>query len=174
MSRQVEVAVPHHSSRAVLDLLEDSTSLVTSVTHFTTQDIVHISFKVRPKHLQAVVDQLSDIGCGETYGTIDVYPLIMSRPLVDREKRRKRSYTISDRMTIDEIQVRQSILSSRRGDLTLPKEIIEDGNHLTFDFIALVAMASMIAGAGLLSDSPTSVIASMLGECLEDLSLCVL
>jgi hypothetical protein len=113
MSRQVEVAVPHHSSRAVLDLLEAST-LVTSVAHFTTQEAVRISFKVRPKHLQAVVDQLSDIGCGETYGTIDVYPLIMSRPLVEQEKRRKRSYMISDRMTIDEIQVRQSILSSGR------------------------------------------------------------
>jgi hypothetical protein len=104
MSRQVEVAVPHHSARTVLDLLDAST-LVNTLTHFTTQEAVRISFKVRPKHLQKVVDQLTDIGCGETYGTIDVYPLIMSRPIVEFEKRAKRSYMISDRMTIDEIQV---------------------------------------------------------------------
>ena len=104
MSRQVEVAVPHHSARNVLDLLDAST-LVNTLTHFTTQEAIRISFKVRPKHLQAVIDQLTGIGCGETYGTIDVYPLIMSRPVVDREKRVKRSYAISDRMTIDEIQV---------------------------------------------------------------------
>jgi hypothetical protein len=104
MSRQVEVTIPHHSARTVLDIISSST-LVNTVTHFTTQEAVRISFKVRPKHLQAVVDQLTDIGCGETYGTIDVYPLIMSRPIVEFEKRAKRSYMISDRMTIDEIQV---------------------------------------------------------------------
>ena len=34
---------------------------------------------------------------------------------------------------------------------------------MTFDYMALLAVASTIAGAGLLSDSPTAVIASMLG-----------
>jgi hypothetical protein len=44
------------------------------------------------------------------------------------------------------------------------QEIVEDGNHMTFDYMALLTVASTIAGAGLLSDSPTAVIASMLGE----------
>jgi hypothetical protein len=114
MSRQVEVTVPHHSARTVLDIISSST-LVSTVTHFTTQEAVRISFKVRPKHLQSVVDDLTKVGCGETYGTIDVFPLIMSRPVVEREKRVKRSYVISDRMTIDEIQVKSTceILNSQ-------------------------------------------------------------
>jgi hypothetical protein len=104
MSRQVEIAVPPQSARAILDTIE-SLSFITLITHFSTTDSVHISCKVRPKHLQALINILTKMGCGESYGTIDVFPLIMSRPVVDREKRVKRSYMISDRMTIDEIQV---------------------------------------------------------------------
>lgn len=44
--------------------------------------------------------------------------------------------------------------------------MIEDGNHLTFDFLAQITLASLIAGAGLLEDNSTSVIASMLGKIL--------
>jgi uncharacterized membrane protein len=57
----------------------------------------------------------------------------------------KKSYAISDRMPVDEIQ-----------------ELIEEGNHLTFDFLALISIASLIAGAGLVGDNVVFVIASML------------
>ena len=57
----------------------------------------------------------------------------------------KKSYVISDRMPVDEIQ-----------------ELIEEGNHLTFDFLALISIASLIAGAGLVGDNVVFVIASML------------
>ncbi len=56
-----------------------------------------------------------------------------------------RKYRVSDRMTIEEIA-----------------SFIDDGNHLTFNYLALLACASAIAGAGLLGDSATTVIASML------------
>jgi hypothetical protein len=114
MSRQVEISVPHQSARAILDTIE-SLSFITLITHFSTPNSVHIACKVRPKHLQALINILTKMGCGETYGTIDVFPLIMSRPIVDSEKRVKRSYVISDRMTIDEIQVKLTceILNSK-------------------------------------------------------------
>lgn len=44
------------------------------------------------------------------------------------------------------------------------QDIIEDGNHLTFDYMALMLCSSVIAGGGLIGDSNASVIASMLGE----------
>lgn len=44
----------------------------------------------------------------------------------------------------------------------LHQDIIEDGNHLTFDYMALLLCASMIAAGGLLGDSAVSVLASML------------
>jgi uncharacterized hydrophobic protein (TIGR00271 family) len=58
---------------------------------------------------------------------------------------KKRKYRISDRMTVDEIA-----------------SFIDDGNHLTFNYLGFLLCASLIAGTGLLGDSGTSVIASML------------
>jgi hypothetical protein len=63
------------------------------------------------------------------------------------EKTGKKKYRISERMTIDEISIK-----------------IDEGNHLTFNYIALLACASVIAGAGLISNSATTIIASMLGK----------
>ncbi len=51
-----------------------------------------------------------------------------------------------------------------RRSVCISQDVVEDGNHMTFDYMALMAVASTIAGAGLLSDSPTAVIASMLGK----------
>ena len=62
-----------------------------------------------------------------------------------KERSTKKAYAISDRMPVDEIQ-----------------EMIEEGNHLTFDFLALMTVASLIAGAGLVGDNVVFVIASML------------
>ena len=66
------------------------------------------------------------------------------------------------------------LISCRRdiNSAVCSQEIVEDGNHMTFDYMALLAVASTIAGAGLLSDSPTAVIASMLGvSALDELHL---
>jgi uncharacterized hydrophobic protein (TIGR00271 family) len=63
----------------------------------------------------------------------------------NKNKKTRKRYRVSDRMTIEEIA-----------------SFIDDGNHLTFNYLALLACASMIAGAGLLGDSATTVIASML------------
>lgn len=104
MSRQVNIIIPLCYSRIVLDELEKST-IIFHINSFITQNLIHISFKVRSKHLQEIINKLTKIGCGEAYGSIDVYSLVMSRPIIDKEKSTKRLYIISDRMTIDEIQV---------------------------------------------------------------------
>ncbi len=57
----------------------------------------------------------------------------------------RRKYVISDRMTIDEIA-----------------SFVDEGSRLTFNYLALVTCASIMAGVGLLTDSATIVIASML------------
>lgn len=57
----------------------------------------------------------------------------------------RRKYAISDRTTVDEIA-----------------SFVDEGSRLTFNYIALVSCASIMAGVGLLTDSATVVIASML------------
>ncbi len=83
---------------------------VFKIVRFNTVDSVHISFKVQDKHLEEILHSLMDRGVGENFGTIDVFSLIATRPVVDfkgerKDKDRKKHYSISDRMTIEEIQV---------------------------------------------------------------------
>jgi uncharacterized hydrophobic protein (TIGR00271 family) len=94
---------------------------------------------------ETVVMQMNPMLCGE--GTFSVSSSnesqqIHQNPLLLPPRRK---FRVSERMTIDEIAV-----------------FIEDGGRLTFNFLALVACASIIAGVGLLYDSATIVIASML------------
>jgi hypothetical protein len=108
MVRHVNVVVPHEYADIVFKELKLS-PFVFKLASFTTRDTTHIDFKVRPKHLQDVITALSDTGCGEAFGSIDVFSLVMSRPAIaykgQRPIKKKREYAISDRMSIDEIQV---------------------------------------------------------------------
>lgn len=61
------------------------------------------------------------------------------------KSKKRRLYRMDDRMTVDEIDA-----------------FIDDGNHLTFNYMMLLFCASLIAGAGLIGDSATTVIAAML------------
>lgn len=68
-------------------------------------------------------------GCGESYGTIDVFACLLTRPLLEVKvaggANKKPKFSVSDRLTVDEIE-----------------DIVDDGNHLTFDYMALIAVAS--------------------------------
>ena len=83
---------------------------VFKVVRFNTVDSVHISFKVQDKHLEEVLYELMNRGVGEAFGTIDVFSLIATRPIINFKsgallKDKKKSYSISDRMTVAEIEV---------------------------------------------------------------------
>ena len=40
-------------------------------------------------------------------------------------------------------------------------DFVDSQLHLTFDYLALIIVGALIAGVGLLTDSPVSVVASM-------------
>ena len=108
--------MPTTSGHRVDDYLDLSPDVVKSnpfaynVQRFNIEDTAHIAFRVAPKHLQRIIVQLGDIGCGDEYGTIDVTATVLSRPAPPLRQTyaegKKRLYRINDRMTIDEIEVR--------------------------------------------------------------------
>ena len=105
-----------------------------------------IQFRSQQKHLEGTVLALQAIGVGVDDGTrIDINELQVSIPLSKRHPKKKKRYKFSDRMTTEEIF-----------------ESIDSGSHLTFDYLAMVFVASLIAAVGLLTDSSVSVVASML------------
>lgn len=157
MVRLVSITIPlskYSNTLSVLQQLVDE--YVFQLTYYRSDEFQHITFKTKDKHLQFVLDKIQQTGCGVRFGQIDVMSLVLSKPgvinpIIDREdsitseRKKKRAYRVSDRMSVDEIAA-----------------FIDDGNHLTFNYIAQLAMASIIAGTGLLGDSSTNVIAAML------------
>lgn len=157
MVRLVNIVLPLNKASSVLDKIAslEQGGFVFQRQFFETEKDGHVSFKAKDKHLQYILEKLHDVGCGVSFGQIDVLTLVLSKPPIEEiihsddnaRSRKQRAYRISDRMTIDEIAA-----------------FIDDGNHLTFNYLAQLAMASLIPGAGLLADSATTVIASMLGK----------
>lgn len=157
MVRLVNITVPIERKKETMDKIQElSIAHIYQVNEFESKLQSHISFKSKEKHLQKVLKDLQGIGCGSVFGVIDVVLLVLSKPAFqisdmhgDSNKSKltpkKRLYRISDRMTVDEIML-----------------FIDDGNHLTFNYMGLITAASIISGAGLLQDSATTVIASML------------
>ena len=109
---------------------------------------IMIQFRSAQKHLGDTIHSLQGIGVGVLKGTrIDICELTTSIPVpkLVKGQKKKRLYKWSDRMTTEEIF-----------------ETIDSGSHLTFDYCAMVVVASMIAAIGLVTDSAVSVVASML------------
>lgn len=144
----MNIVVPLGRADEILEVVSQNRK-IHGVQLYDTIKTSHISFKVRGKHLQDVMEAISDTGCGVNFGTIDVISLVMTRPILKFKEPNTatRAYRISDRMSVDEIH-----------------DAIDEGNHLTFDYMSLIATASVIAGAGLLTNNATTIIASMLGR----------
>eukprot|EP01031_Cornospumella_fuschlensis_P027217 gene27217-32883_t len=158
MVRLVSITIPLAKYSNTLSFLQQLTGdYVFQLTNYRSDEFQHITFKTKDKHLQFVLDTIQQTGCGVSFGQVDVMSLVLSKPgvvnpIFDIEddgmsisSKKKRAYRVSDRMSVDEIAA-----------------FIDDGNHLTFNYIAQLAMASIIAGTGLLGDSSTNVIAAML------------
>jgi len=106
-------------------------------------------FKAVEKKMAKIVKVLGEYGVGTAYGSIDVSSLAACKPPVSTYKhqgrKRKRKYRLDDALSIDEVRA-----------------LVETQYHLTFDYLAFVAAGGLIAAVGLLQDSSTSVVASML------------
>jgi hypothetical protein len=106
--RRVQLVVPEPHKLEVLGTIQ-ANPFCYSIQTFAVDDGVHLTFRIPPKHLQRIIVQLSMIGCGEEYGTIDVTTTLLSRPVPPIKQTfgggKKRLYRINDRMTIDEIEV---------------------------------------------------------------------
>tara|TARA_A100001015_G_scaffold240617_1_gene274418 strand:- start:647 stop:1942 length:1296 start_codon:yes stop_codon:yes gene_type:complete len=131
----------------IMAVLQSRTHCLMPVLIGGTSHIV-LQFRSGQKHLEATLRCLHDLGVGVFAGTrIDILDLTSTIPAPGSQVKgkKKRKYKVSDRMTTQEIL-----------------EQVDSGSHLTFDFLAMTAVASLIAAVGLLTDSSVSVVASML------------
>lgn len=117
-----------------------------SIDSSQTSKTVVYTFKTVEKKTSEVLSRLSQYAIGTKLGHIDVLALSSTRPQISKLKQgRKRRYRMDDALAIDEIRA-----------------LVDNQYHLTFDYLAFIAAAAVIAAVGLLQNSATSVVASML------------
>ena len=98
------------------------------------------------KRTEFIIGQLQMLGVGRKFGVIDIVPLAATVPLLaTKNVQKRRRYRIDDRQSLAQIQ-----------------EQVESANHLTFNYMCFVVIASLIAAGGLATNSPATVVASML------------
>eukprot|EP01134_Creolimax_fragrantissima_P007861 CFRG7861T1 len=143
----VQVLVPHAQADKVYNsVAEQNGDMIFGLCSLLGQDNVLISCKCTAKYLQTMLNGLHGMDVGVKFGSVDVIELQTTIPQVKKEPKKKREYkSITDRKTVEEIY-----------------QFIDGQNKLTFDFLALVVSAAVMAGAGLVSDSAPVVVASMI------------
>ena len=97
------------------------------------------------KFMPRILDAFEKLGIGETIGEVDVIPLQTVKPITLGASKKKKEYRVDDRLTVEEVY-----------------SVIDEGTHLTFDYMLNTFYAAMIAAIGLASDSAPTVVASML------------
>ena len=132
------------------------------VTDATNHTIVRLR-ATRKRSTQLVNLVRRSIGVGVQDGTIDIIHATSmpsfprSSKLADgKVKKRKGQFFRDDRLTDDAIY-----------------EAVDNVSHLTFDYLAMLLVGSLIAGVGLISDSAVTVVASMLVSPLMGPILCI-
>ncbi|GMH76560.1 hypothetical protein TrST_g10081 [Triparma strigata] len=155
MVRSINVTVPSTEYSDTLQILS-TTSHVHSLATFPGSGVTLLTFKADERRLQGILKRLGNIGVGTRFGTIDVTALVTTLPPLRRSKYNDpRRYRIDDRMSVEEI-----------------KDAIDGQSRLTFDFIAMTMIAAVMSGSGLVGDSGTTVVASMLISPLMGPILC--
>lgn len=147
MVRLVQVFVPQAKVEKVRGVLEKEQHAC-GLAEILGSSYTMFTFRAAEKHVSRINENLTSVGVGKDGGSIDISGLQSTLPALDTynpavEKKKKRKYKLTDRMTIGEVY-----------------EGVDC--HLTFNFLANIICAGFIAGAGLLSDSASTVVAAML------------
>ena len=145
--RQIQVYVSHHHADEIIEACsrDPIDSMIHRLLDFQGSTHTMIRFVCQVKHTGKLLAHLEDLGVGELFGEIDVVPLTTVKPIKLKAPKNEKEYRLHDRLTMEEIY-----------------STIDEGTHLTFDYMLNTFYAAMIAAVGLVSDSDATVVSSML------------
>jgi len=141
--KQVQLTLPYEKTVAVFDFLIDSLG-VKNVTKIDTDNAHLLQFRVPDDSMQETIEKLKSRGVGVEYGFIDILDLKASLPREVEE--------------VSETKIQ------REASLAVEEiyESVKKQASLSFDFIAFVILAAVMAGLGLIQNNITVIVASML------------
>jgi len=150
MPRLVHVYIPNDSidiQSQLCTYLQESRYTHGLSSYVGDKDTLYV-FRADNKYVRIIVQELATFGIGEQHGIVDILPLHGTKPrITSRKTSNKKEYRF---------EYPNGVLICRITDRIPTEEIFEtvDGQlHLTFDFLAFIAIASIIAAIGLLTDS---------------------
>lgn len=147
--RLFRVTVPEEKAAEVYQLLHKEHN-VPHIARMHADNLFVLNFRIHNERTNALLGALQQAGVGRQFGYIDILPIETSIPMtpLDNGKKKsffRRSYGVSERVTVEAIYAG-----------------ISQNNNLSFDFLTLLIVASIISAAGLATNNPVVVVASML------------
>ena len=147
--RLFQVTIPEDKAAEVYQLLHDEHQ-VPHIARVHADSLFVFSFRIHNERTNSLLGSLQRAGVGRHFGYVDILPIETSIPMTrppDRKHKSffRRSYGVSERVTVE------AIYSG-----------IAQNNNLSFDFLTLLIVASIISAAGLATNNPVVVVASML------------
>ena len=146
MVRQIVITVPKEKASTIRDVLHKQ-KIVHHLDVYFGENSAMIVCKVVNKKTDEILQLLARYSVGIGFGHIDVIALTSTKPRIATfrgTKPKSQYYKITDRMSYDEMV-----------------DFVDGGIHLTFDYLALIAVGAMICAVGLLTNSAVNVVASM-------------
>eukprot|EP00049_Salpingoeca_infusionum_P022900 m.9430 g.9430 ORF g.9430 m.9430 type:complete len:358 (-) comp5453_c0_seq1:198-1271(-) len=124
---------------------------VHNLTKIVASSQTIFKFNATNRRARECVEALQGIGVGHRFGSMEimevksVIPRMSNHPTLLSPDEKQREYSSSNSLTLEEIF-----------------ETVERQYHLTFEYLANCACASLVCSVGLVTDSSPAVIASML------------
>lgn len=141
--KQVQITVPYEKTETVFDFLIDVLD-IKNVLRFTADNAHILQFRISDGAIADVVEGLKSRGVGVEFGFIDILDLKASLPRAAEESNEKNMQREAS-LAVEEIY-----------------ENVKKQASLSFDFIAFVVFAAVMAGFGLIQNNIIIIVASML------------
>jgi len=142
--KQVQITVPFEKIEAVYDFLIDGLS-IKNVMKFTSDNAVVLQFRIPDDSVNETIEALKSRGVGVEYGFVDILDLKASLPRESEEKTNDSTIQRDATLAVEEIY-----------------ENVKKQSSLSFDYIAFIILAAVMAGFGLIQNNVTIIVASML------------
>ncbi|MFW9960703.1 MAG: TIGR00341 family protein [Candidatus Thorarchaeota archaeon] len=142
--KQVQITVPYEKTEAVLDFLLDSLS-IKNVMKFNADNAIVLQFRIPDDSVNETIEGLKSRGVGVEFGFIDILDLKASLPRETEEAVNDTKIQREATLAVEEIY-----------------ENVKKQASLSFDYIAFVILAAVMAGFGLIQNNITVIVASML------------
>jgi uncharacterized hydrophobic protein (TIGR00341 family) len=142
--KQVQITVPYEKTEAVFDFLLDGLS-IKNIMKFNADNAHVLQFRIPDDSVNETIEGLKSRGVGVEYGFIDILDLKASLPRETEEAASEERIQREAALAVEEIY-----------------ENVKKQSSLSFDYIAFVILAAVMAGLGLIQNNITVIVASML------------